>query len=254
MIPDIALVLGAGWKMTSLFTHNSPIPLYCPELLCPLTEGEIAAQRIAIQLKQAGVKQAYFGVGAEGALYPRWTKSIREQYGFHTEPDPNRSPWTRENREFLAGLGELVTIPDPDSGNCWTTQRLMLEHAMQMPNWERLLVTSGDYIFQTAYLQRLLADAQYPVSFWVKPIHSMEFLDRATVPAFIEYLNRERATWDLGGMVVWRTRDHLAEAGIRNVDADPAPSAMQYIELELHRQGNYREVQRLVRADPITTE
>jgi len=217
MLPDFALIVGAGWKPADEWRLTSQwreiVPLRTPELLWPLPGGETVLSRYVKQLTSIGIKRIYIGVGDPNNSP---TKGIEDRHKARTGavvPGYGDPVWTQDKIDYIKGLGchcYPIPIDNPMAPKkcCWTTIVDMLEWIEYRASlsWDRLVTLMGDYVLSTAWLRERIEMAQYPEQVWLLPKHSMEFVDRNSVPAFRKHL---QSVIPMGQTAGWTRRNEL---------------------------------------------
>lgn len=182
-------ITGAGWdpvEEARARDRGFDIPVRTPELFWPLGGGHTTLSRMMAQFGLLGADQFFVGMGEPGATSELVEDDQRKVYGA-VVPGYGQSVWTDEQVAYVKELGATpMLMPDPQRERCWGTL-LRMAPAMSVRRWERLIVTSGDYVFRTAFLQQLVREADWPSQFWFWAKHSIEFLDRDGFRELLRY-------------------------------------------------------------------
>lgn len=262
MIPDIAIITGAGWKPFNEACSKDPdiVPHRTPELLWPLGDGHTVLSRLAAQFRAIGIQRIWAGVGEPGHSPTRAVEDRQGQaWGFDRLEGYGEPVWTRERISYVESIGVGgFTVRDPHAvgKTCWNTLAEILDYLSEH-SWQRLLICAGDYIFKTAYLYRLIREAVYPSQVWLWPKHSVEFLDYQGTEALLGFLS-ELGTSHQGK--VYLSRDQLAQRGVKIIDFPCPPKSQPEARRQAFRElrqgwfeiGVYvRKMREFVAPDPI---
>jgi len=261
-IPDVAVVLGAGWKPFNECMSKDPdiVPHRIPELLWPLGDGHTVLSRLTAQLKAKGITRIIAAVGHPDDSPKAVEDRHAEQYGW-TKEGYGEPVWTAERLDYIHSVGAcpfLIRDPFAAGKTCWSTLIDVAEEGLLADeSWDRVLTCSGDFVFASQFLNRLIDDALYPSQVWLWSKHSMEFLDRRGLQSFLDYLT-ELDTYHQGK--VYLQRGQLYERGVRIIDMPCPPKtqpqerraawnrlSQEWFEVGIH----VRRMQDFVAADPL---
>ena len=256
MIPNIAIITGAGWKPFNETNTSDPdiVPHRVPDLLWPLGDGHTVLSRLAAQFHGVKIKQVIAGVGAPGSS-PKAVEDYQQGIWNTDYLEGYKKPvWTQERIDYIESLKvqpALMDDPHARGKTCWTTLIPILEALLKQDGWERLVVCAGDYIFKTAYLHKLIGDAVYSSQVWLWPKHSVEFLNRRGAQIFLAYL-AEIDTHDQSK--VYQQRNLLHRQGVVIVESQPKNRDIAWKELSRYwcEVGTrVRAMHQFVASDPI---
>ena len=207
----IAVITGAGWDpVTEAYTRRKgfDIPARTPEMFWPLGNGTTVLSRQATQFRLLGAGKVFVGTGQPGCS-PLVTESHDKEVYNVQLPDYGESPWTQAQVDYIKQIRcEPILMPDPHAKNenCWSTLLRMTPTLLE-EYWDRVIISAGDYIFRTEFLQSIAATT-WPLQFWFFTKHSMEFLTR---DAFLTYTTFLRELPNHQQSTVWLQR---ANSGI----------------------------------------
>lgn len=160
MSRDIAIIGAAGYHGIGIDIPEAP-PL-CPEPLLPIGEehGGTIVARLATQLRGVGFKP-YIVVGKPGCMFPWHSRVYSEVYGFERDPAIDAtSPWTQERVDYVAQFGEVILAPNPDGKAFTDSACLALEKIGY--DWDRLIMSCGDHIYATGFLEDVVERVEWP--------------------------------------------------------------------------------------------
>ena len=226
-IPDVAVILGAGWKPFNECMSKDPdiVPRRVPELLWPLGDGHTVLSRLTAQLKAKGITRIIAAVGHPDDSPKAVEDRHAKQYGWAKE-GYGEPVWTAERLDYIHSMGAcpfLIRNPFAAGKTCWSTLVDVAGDLLADGSWEHVFTCSGDYIFKTEFLRQMIDGAVYSSQIWLWPKHSIEFLDRRGLRAFLDYL-AELNTYHQGKVYLQRGR--LCERGVRIIDM-PCPPKSQ---------------------------
>lgn len=257
---NIALIVGAGWKPADEWRLNGKwrdiVPLRTPEVLWPLPDNHTVLSRYAAQMMSIGVQHIFAGISPIGKS-PAFTEDAHRKKVGAEVPEYGSPIWTQEKVDYIKSL-DIVPLVDQgvfDPKNCYwqTTVAMLLQIDMK---WNRAVIIPGDYVLSTAFLERLASQARYPEQVWLLPKHSIEFIDRAAVPRYVEYLKSVFPTGQTSGWLR-RNESGLNQRYIWDFKSDLEPTLRQAYH-EKRRQsfcevgpGEYPAGWKLAEGDPI---
>lgn len=203
------VITGAGWdpvEEVRTRARGFDIPERTPEMFWPVGDGATVLSRQVAQFTRLGAKLVFVGTGEPGCSPALTEDHDKKVYGAEV-PNYGRSPWTEAQLSYICWLGAIpILMPDPHGRrkNCWTTL-LRMEKAILAADWDRIVISAGDYVFRTSFLESLVENAKWPSQFWFWAQHSTEFLDRKGFVRFTEYLKNVHT---LTQSRVWLERNH----------------------------------------------
>lgn len=217
-------ITGAGWDpVTEAKTRERGffIPERTPELFWPLGDtGHTVLSRLVAQFRKLGVEQFFVGMGEPGCSPVVTEDHNKEIYGVEIA-NYGQSPWTDSQVAYVIEQECMpILMPDPHAKgeNCWSTL-LRMAPVLLAEDWDRIVISAGDYVFRAGFLQHLLESAGWPSQFWFWVKHSIEFLDRAGFVTFTDFLRglpdrRQSRVWlkrETSGLsqTVWGEREDV---------------------------------------------
>ena len=203
----IIAITGAGWDPVTearARARGFPIPERTPEMFWSLGTDRTVVSRQMAQFRKLGAEQIFVGMGKPGCSPATVEDHDKKVYGVEIS-NYGQSPWTKAQVAYITRWGgKPILMPDPHAKGktCWSTL-LKMTPAILAEDWDRIVISAGDYIFRTTFLHSLLEDAKWPSQFWFWTKHSMEFLDRE---GFMKFTNLLQAAPDWRQSRVWLRR------------------------------------------------
>lgn len=203
----VVAITGAGWDpVTETRTRERGfgIPERTPEMFWRFSLTHTVLSRLIAQFEQLGASLVFVGMGEPGCSATVTEDHDAKAYGVAVA-GYGQSPWTDEQVGYITAQGAVpILMPDPHAKgkSCWTTL-LRMAPVILAADWDHIVISAGDYIFRTEFLQHLLEKAKWPSQFWFWTKHSMEFLDRR---GFVKFLDFLRSLPDLRQSRVWLRR------------------------------------------------
>lgn len=191
---DYAIITAAGWKGAGggwIAPDGCPECLFplatCPEPILPIDGETTILSRLIAQLRGY---EPIIVVGTEGYLHPRSIGRLphRKRLGIFVETAAI-SPWTKERLEYIATLGTVLSVPDPDNscfhdGYCRAIDALPDDH-------EHVILIQGDTLLTDGLMARILS-MPFPCQFRLHPAHVVYLLDRMAVRHYRQLATEHR--------------------------------------------------------------
>ena len=219
----IVVITGAGWDpVTEAFTRREGfnIPARTPELFWSVSYDATVISRQAAQFKMLGAQRIFVGMGKPGCS-PAITEDHDKKVYNVKLPNYGKSPWTQAQVDYIKQINcSPILIPDSHAKgeNCWSTLLRMAPTLLEEP-WDRIIISAGDYVFRTAFLQNIVETSTWPLQFWFFTKHSMELLTRDAFLAYTTFLrelpnHRQSTVWSQRAnsgltQTVWGTRKEV---------------------------------------------
>ena len=247
----IAVITGAGWDaVTEAFTRRKGfnIPARTPEMFWPVSYDATVLSRHAAQFKLLGAKKVFVGTGCPGCSPVVTEDNQKEVYNVQL-PDYGKSPWTQAQVDYIKHIGcEPILMPDPHAKgeNCWSTLLRMTPTLLE-ESWDRIIISAGDYVFRTEFLQNIVETSTWPLQFWFFIKHSMELLTRDAFLTYTTFL-RELSSHSQGNVWLQRANSGLPQTVWGTREEVFGKMAVDWTEVDPHSWGMTLA---LVKGDPI---
>ena len=247
----VVAITGAGWDpVEEVRTRKKgyPIPERTPEMFWQLApDHTVLSRQMAQWYKKMGVDKVFVGMGNPGCDPTVVEYHDAEVYGVGVS-DYGKSPWTDEQVTYVIEQGGFpLLMPDPHAKgqSCWTTL-LKMAPAILAEDCDRIVITAGDYVFRTGFLQYLLDWTAWPSQFWFWTKHSIEFLTRG---AFMKFLSFLRSLPNQDQSLVWARRGTCAPSKVWGERKDVFDWMMEdWIEVSHH---SWKNILALAEEDPV---